>query len=100
MSEVIKVKRLDAAQCLVVALGTYRTEYLAMIIGQQLMEDVDAKIARSSCEQNVADRLALTIAESVEMIDREEGIKRCKMFGFRGIERDSSDGIGNHSIGC
>ena len=58
-SEVVEVQRLDAAQRLVVTFCTDGTENLAVIISQQLIEDVDAEIACGTCQQDVANRLAL-----------------------------------------
>ena len=71
-SEVIEVQRLDAAQRLVVALGTDRTKNFAVIIGQQLVENVDAEITCGTCQQDVANRLTLPLTEIVERIGSKE----------------------------
>ena len=65
-TKVIKIQRLDTTQCLVITLSTYRTENLAVIIGQQLIEDVDAEIACGTCQQHITDGLTLTLPEGCE----------------------------------
>lgn len=51
-TEVIEIQRLDATQCLVVAFSTDRTEDMAVIICQQLIEDMDAEIACSCLQRD------------------------------------------------
>ena len=85
-SEIVEEQRLDAAQCLVVALGTDRTVNLAVEVGEQFVEDVDAEIACGTCEEYVADGLTLALAEGSECVAVKECVERCKVGSLRGVE--------------
>ena len=84
-SKVVEVQRLNATQSLVVAFSTDRTENLAVIIGQQLIEDMNAKITCSTCQKHITDWLTLTFTEILKTVSRKERIKRCKVFCLWGV---------------
>ena len=89
-TEVVIIERFDATQCLVVSFSTDRTKNLAVIICQQLIEDMNAKITSSACEQNITDWLTLALTEIVETVGFEEGIQRCKVLCFWGVDLRAS----------
>ena len=75
-AEVVEVQGLDAALRFLVALGTYRTENLPLVVDEQLVEDVDAEITRGSCQQHIANVLPLSVTERIEVVGLQEGIER------------------------
>ena len=76
LAEVIEEHGLEAAHRVFATVDAQRTVDVAVVGGQQLVEDVHAQIARSTCEQYVAHGLALPVKEGTQVVPLQMSVDR------------------------
>ena len=80
-AEIIEIERFQALRWVISRLAPQRTENLSVIIGQQFVEDVDAKITCGTGQEHIADGLTLAVSEGVEVVFVQNG-NESSVFGI------------------